>query len=93
MSNTTTTRNLFDAPTRGHVSEFIEEALSGPERGGITREIVIGGEVIDFAASRGWGVQIARKSANGEVLVKHLTGEALTLDAAEAAVQSLLAVA
>jgi hypothetical protein len=72
------------------VQTYIDEALEGPEKGGIAGNIRISDTDIEVLASRGWGVSFTRKLPSGVRSSTHLTVHQLDQDTVGAAVSSLL---
>lgn len=72
------------------IKEYLEEALNGPEKGGIAGDLLVGQVKVEAIASRGWGVQFSRELPNGDKALEHLRGADLTIDGAGAALGKLL---
>lgn len=86
MGNST----AIDTAAVTRVNEFLDEAISGPDKGGVAGDVHIGGVTIEAVASRGWGVEFSRHLPSGATARERLTGDDLTIVAASTAIGKLL---
>lgn len=82
-------RVAVDPTIAQRVQEFLTEATSGPERGGISGELVVGDVKVDVAASRDWGVLFTRELPCGSVVTEKLNMPDLSLTSAGEAIGRL----
>lgn len=87
---TLTSALIVDPTVASKVQDYLTEAESGPEHGGIAGELRVGDVKLDVCASRGWGVQFTRTLPTGEKLSRKLEG-VFTVEAAGAVIGELLA--
>lgn len=71
------------------LAEFVTEATSGPDKGGIAGQVRVGDRVVELAASRGWGVQVSTGSGPGTRTER--VGQDATVPAVVAAIGRVLA--
>lgn len=89
MGNADHTSNIDPAVVTS-LQDYLTEAKSGPELGGITGELYVDSIKIDVAASRGWGVAFTRTLPNGKTATQRIAGQDVTTPAATGAIQLLL---
>lgn len=79
-----------DPQVRAQVQEYLNEALEGPERGGVAGQVMVGPVVLEAMASKGWGVEFVRVLPSGARARARLTGERVSAREASAAISRLL---
>ena len=89
MAGSTLTVGI-DPSLTAAVQEYLDEATSGPTRGGIAGELTVAGMLCEAYASRDWGVEFARDVAGAGRVRERLSGAQLTLDDAGVALGKLL---